>query len=740
MSTREWTPQPHPRLFFTAAEADDLRRKRRADGLAAEAWRRVGVHIERGMALGLPATSPRWEWDTGSDGQKNLSSVAGDANRAILSLGLSWVLDGVEAHARKATDLLLALCDLDFWTSQRFFGTDYRLPWRGTLETAILCHGAACGYDWLYEYMSEPERHRVRTCLLYKGILPLVQDWADPFTRLPLSTHIRPWGNWWQNCIAPAGEACMALWGEHPLVERHARLCREGSDAFFRFAGASVPDLPRELLLDEPGTYYPPNFDAAGGYWEGLNYVDGVLINSFLFGEAHRRQTGEEILPLELMAGVAAFILNGSFRLGDRMRAANFDDCRAGFATSPLVTAYLARRLRHGGLQWFLRHCRGNYHDASLFAFYESPPFTFLWYDPSVEARQPEGAASVTVYPGASWAVMRSGWGPDDCMLAFKCGATSGHAHPDAGSFVLNAREELLLVDSGCCGYEMPEQNAYYQTTRAHSTVLVGGLGQTKRLAGRLAEATGVPGLGFALGDAAAPYEGRLTQFLRGVLFVGNEYYVIADWLARRTDAPFQWLLHYDGERSSEGCTTVIRKGRAAVLVQIVEPEAYHVEVGQGYLTYHEDLSAVKTTAAKQQELERGEYLAVVPRNGRRRQAYLVVLYPFAAAGPRPRVTVVGSRGWRGVRVDRGTEVDVIGLRRTGAPRGSSLEGVQTDGRLFCLTRDRSGRPLRAFVRQGTYLRAGQVVLGPFDRPTTTATALPGTAQPAESGVPPLAG
>ena len=32
-----------------------------------------------------------------------------------------------------------------------------------------------------------------------------------------------------------------------------------------------------ELLVgDVPGTYYPPNFDSEGGYWEGLNYMDGV--------------------------------------------------------------------------------------------------------------------------------------------------------------------------------------------------------------------------------------------------------------------------------------------------------------------------------------------------------------------------------------------------------------------------------------------------------------------------------
>lgn len=105
-----------------------------------------------------------------------------------------------------------------------------------------------------------------------------MQDWTDPLTRLPLSTHIRPWGNRRQNCIATAGEAAMALYGEHPLAERFARLCRETSDLFFQFEGGEVPLQSEELQLSRAGTRYPPNFDSEGRYWEGLNCLESVLM------------------------------------------------------------------------------------------------------------------------------------------------------------------------------------------------------------------------------------------------------------------------------------------------------------------------------------------------------------------------------------------------------------------------------------------------------------------------------
>jgi len=94
-----------------------------------------------------------------------------------------------------------------------------------------------------------------------------------------------------------------------------------------------------------------------------------------------------------------------------------------------------------------------------------------------------------------------------------------------------------------------------------------------------------VPGLGFVLGDASAPYEGRLSEFLRGVLFIGGSYYVMADWLTKRGDEPFQWLLHYEGEMRQEDGASIIRKGKAGLLVQTV---SRHGSAGRsGRVTRH---------------------------------------------------------------------------------------------------------------------------------------------------------
>ncbi|NJD04067.1 MAG: hypothetical protein FIA99_16060 [Ruminiclostridium sp.] len=514
----------------------------------------------------------------------------------------------------------------------------------------------------------------------------------------------------------------MSIYGEHPLAARFAGLCKEASDWFFSFEGAAVPDIRKDLMCGwKPGTYYPSNFDSEGASWEGLNYMDEVLLNSIRFAESYRRQTGEEILPLETMKKVAEFILNGSFRQGDRMRAVNFGDSRAGAATIPGVTAYLARRLKHPGMQWFLHNCQNNFNENAIFKYETIPVFDFLWYDPDISPCEPEKVQTMKIYPGMGCAVMRNGWGHESSMLAFRCGSTGGHAHPDAGSFVLYSRDKMLLIDSGCCGYEMPEQSEYYQTTRAHNTILVGDEGQIKRLDGKLVDEISQPELSFVLGDAAAPYEGRLSQFLRGVLFVGREYYVIIDWLNKQTDKPYQWLLHYDGEMIRKTKGYFIKNERANLLVKIIEPSEYNMKIRQGYKTYNEDLTTSKSTEEKQKELESGDYMEITPVHNMNQQKFLTILYPFGKNGNAPKIEKMEAENWVGIRVDRNHEVDIIGLNMDVMKDGGGLTGIKADAELFCITFNKYGIPIRAFMKTGTYLKYEGNLLASSPEPATIA-------------------
>ncbi|NJD02666.1 MAG: hypothetical protein FIA99_08740 [Ruminiclostridium sp.] len=672
----------HPGMFF---KKEDIRRFRdncKKDAIAAEILHRIRNDADKAMKSPLPQWSARWEFDTGSIGQLNLGAVATEAFRFVTATALLYLLEGNEQYARKAVDITLTYCSFDFWTSPRFF-IDYRLPWRGTLETRIICQIAACCYDWLYDFMSFEERDRIRFCLAYKGVQPLIQDWADSYTRLPLISHNKPWGNWWSVSIGGAGIGALALLGEHPLAERWLKLCKEGIEWFFNFEGASVPKVDPELYQEPEGTYYPQNFDSQGGYYEGLNYLEGVLVNMFLFTEPYKNIMGEDLFSPDLMRKVCDFILYNSVKVNGSMRGINFDDCRAGFANSATVTSLLASKLRHEGMQWYFKSSRNNFNDKSLFGFMELPAFTLIWYDPDLEASDPQNPQPVKVYPSVGWASMRSGWGGGDVMLGLKCGATAGHAHPDAGSFVLYYKEKCLVMDAGCCGYEMPEQNQYYQNSIAHNVALVYGKGQTKRLPGEIKSHAGVGECAMVCANAAAPYEGMLDRFNRRVLFLDRKYYVILDELESKEASAFEWLLHFDGKLENTDKGFLVTQDDARLLAKFIEPEQFLYHLEKGYRPMHEDLSALQTAEEKHACLEEIDYLRLKPAVPANRQAFVTVLYPHSSGDTLPVIRSIRNGECHGVEIDRGSavEIAVFNTGESSLSIASSAGVIETDAK-----------------------------------------------------------
>jgi hypothetical protein len=482
-----------------------------------------------------------------------------------------------------------------------------------------------------------------------------------------VATHIKPWGNWWSTCISGAGTAALVLLGENDQSERWIRLAKEAMDWFWSFKGGYVPKLEKELPWAPEGTYYPANFDVEGGYWEGLNYLESMQ-NIFYFTEPYLRVMGEEILPLNLMKKVSNYILYNSYREDGRIRCINFDDTRENHFTSPFLTGFLARKLKHSGMQWYFVFSQRNFEEASQPTFVtwgERPAFSFLWYDPSLKPKEPEGAEPVKVFPGIGWAVMRTGWKREDRVFILKCGITSGHAHPDAGTFVINYQGKSLVIDSGVSSYEIPEYQGYYRTSRAHNVVLVGKEGQKNKLPGEIKEHLGVPRYCLLVADATQPYEGALKKFVRNALEIDGKYYVLIDELLKDAPDPFHWLLHYGGSLTRNGKDFILSNGEARLLMKMFYPQE------------------------KRTELIRADYLSLTPGENRNRETFFSLLYPFSEEEKFPEITEFSSENWVAFKVRREEKSDIVAVSKQEPSSKSSenLEGIDTDAQIFALTR-----------------------------------------------------
>ena len=147
--------------------------------------------------------------------------------------------------------------------------------------------------------------------------------------------------------------------------------------------------------------------------------------------------------------------------------------------------------------------------------------------------------------PNAGNAVFRSGWEEQDrwLLLVAESGAARKtlHDHVDGTSFTLAAYGEYLLLDPG---YYKPDglDNAVTAQSQSHNVILIDGQGAPKK--GLLLEfgdadaslENTIDGVALAYAEAHQSYQD--TDIERGVAFVRQRYFVVADRLATTVTAP----------------------------------------------------------------------------------------------------------------------------------------------------------------------------------------------------------
>ena len=116
--------------------------------------------------------------------------------------------------------------------------------------------------------------------------------------------------------------------------------------------------------------------------------------------------------------------------------------------------------------------------------------WTFIWYNPKIKPVSIDKQAKWHYFADHDAAYWRSNWKDDATAFAFKSGPpeghaaaqkliqfpdwrlSSGHAHPDAGSFIIWANGKYLTGDSGYAGIPLTEH---------HNTLVFDKKGQAKK-------------------------------------------------------------------------------------------------------------------------------------------------------------------------------------------------------------------------------------------------------------------
>ncbi len=238
------------------------------------------------------------------------------------------------------------------------------------------------------------------------------------------------------------GLGALALLGKDPRAEQ--------------WLEAAVGSTRRFLSLLSPD----------GSYFEGLSYLDYSMRTTLPFVVAHDRIKGDIDWTSEAnWDGMLDFVL--SMQLGQHPDGTadivNFSDARGSIfpgwasALGALTGNPLARTVAEtaGAPRWF---------------------YDFLWYRPDAPAALPPPRL-LNVRNDLNWILCRSGWTPDDAVLAFKSGAPANHEHADRNHFIYKIHGERLLNDHVGAAYDRRTDGWTMRFTRGHNGVLINDQG-----------------------------------------------------------------------------------------------------------------------------------------------------------------------------------------------------------------------------------------------------------------------
>ena len=172
--------------------------------------------------------------------------------------------------------------------------------------------------------------------------------------------------------------------------------------------------------------------------------------------------------------------------------------------------------------------------------------YDFLWYRPDAPSKPPRPAL-LNMRNDLNWIICRSGWKPEDSVIAFKSGGPANHEHADRNHIIFKAYGERLLNDHVGAAYDRRHPGWKMRFTRAHNAVLVDGRGHPyidgiegtndSKAYANLLDYQDHGERVWWTSDASAAYildNYHATQVLRTVLYAKPDIFVVIDQVQLR--------------------------------------------------------------------------------------------------------------------------------------------------------------------------------------------------------------
>ncbi|HKX82976.1 MAG TPA: DUF4962 domain-containing protein, partial [Pyrinomonadaceae bacterium] len=444
----------HPRLFFTAADITSLRDK--AKGANRDLWQATIKDIQT-LDREVPDPNDEDLYKSGLDNRKPGSVSQYELAFQITQTSLAFVVEQDERYLKAAKEWALAACEMPIW------GYTYNKP-NVDLPPAHLLYAIAFAYDVLYDKLSPTEKITVRDKLLKQGRLMY-----DYFKYRPGKRYTYTQNHTWIP-MAGLAIAAYAIMDEVDEAKEWAQLSRAIFD--------------RTTLA----------FGTDGFFYESFHYFGFAFRWMIRYFDAHWAVTGENLYaPMKSkFDGMKYFVMHSV--LPDGKNVFDFADVGDGALNRNGISKRESLYSEYDILYRFAAvytdseaQAVGDYLRTKTDLETREPMWAFLSRNASVKPAPLSRIPLTHHFKDNDTVFWRSGWTEDATAFAFRCAPpeghhaaglapqisdwrqNTGHAHPDANSFIIWAKGKYLTGDTGYLGIKQTDD---------HNTILVNGRGQ----------------------------------------------------------------------------------------------------------------------------------------------------------------------------------------------------------------------------------------------------------------------
>lgn len=578
----------HPRLFFTSKDLPAMRE--RAKGADAGLWIDVLKDLQ---TLKRDAPDPNDEdlYKSGLDSRKKGAISQYEMAFQIAQTSYAYAIEQDEKYLEAAKKWTLAACAMPIW------GYTYNKP-NVDLPPAHLLYAVAFSYDILFDRLTNSEKAVIKDKLIKQSRLMY-----DYFKYKPNKRYTYSQNHTW---IPMAGLAIAAyvLMDETSEAQKWAQLARTVYD--------------RTMLT----------FSRDGYFYESFHYFGFAFRWAIRYFDAHRQATGENLYgQMKPSFGRMKYFAMHSI-LPDRKNIFDFADVGDG----SLNRNNTSKREKLYGEYDILYRLAEVYQDSEAqtvgdFIRKETdlgtrePMWAFINRSGKIMPAPLSQIPTEVYFEDNGTVFRRTDWTKEATAFAFRCAPpeghhaarlasqisdwrqNTGHAHPDANSFIIFAKGKYLTGDTGYLGIK---------NTDDHNTILVNSRGQEKDgnyemfkdISNERLDKIGIREISgnsdylFVKGDAASGYyeDLGLKKFERNFLYVAPGYFVVWDELETVQSSEFSFLLNADREIKIKGniadlinesaALRVIRiapiNAKSAVVPQIIQARGLPGSVSQG--------------------------------------------------------------------------------------------------------------------------------------------------------------